>query len=383
MSLKVLALSQSLSAGGGAEKFLANLTLGLREQVDFTLVVPVIRDSGRQVFPYHGRLIELEMEWGHEHGSSALRIFRLLRRLRRLSGVIKSEKPDLILSNFSYSWHLLVLLLKLFKLIRQPLILRFGSSLDHQLENRDRLYGWFLSRLIQKADHFVANSQGLTQKLIARFHLDPQKCSTIYNPVPVSRVVALADATNEKVEEDELVLVHAGRLAPEKNQELLLRVFGRLRRVLNANLWIIGSGPCEESLKDLAQQLNLTAAIRFWGWRENPYPLVRCADVFVLTSNYEGFPNILVEAMALGCPVVSTDCRYGPSEILEDGAWGLLTPVGDEESLYQALLRILSDKNLREQYAQKSIERSRRYSEEKILPRYYELFVSLVRAQVS
>jgi len=143
------------------------------------------------------------------------------------------------------------------------------------------------------------------------------------------------------------LVVAAGRLCRQKGFDLLLEAFGRIAREFPAaRLIILGKGEERDPLRTLADSLGISARVDFPGWFPNPHAVISRASAFVLSSRYEGFPNALLEAMACGTPVVSTDCPSGPREILEDEA-GLLVPTEDPEAMAEALRALLSDPLLR------------------------------------
>ena len=131
------------------------------------------------------------------------------------------------------------------------------------------------------------------------------------------------------------------KLKPQKDFGTLLRAFAAFRHQREGRLVVLGEGPERASLLALAASLGVSAEVDFPGFLPNPYALMRRADLFVLSSAWEGFGNVLVEAMACGCPVVSTRCPSGPDEILEDGRYGELVPVGAADALAGAIARTL------------------------------------------
>jgi glycosyltransferase involved in cell wall biosynthesis len=137
------------------------------------------------------------------------------------------------------------------------------------------------------------------------------------------------------------VFLGVGRLVPQKDFTTLIRAFARLRRVVAAKLLILGEGPERGRLNTVIRDLQLEADVELAGFAPNPFAYMRRAAAVVLSSRYEGFGNVLVEAMACGTPVVSTDCPSGPSEILEGGRYGPLVAVGDETGLADAMQRVL------------------------------------------
>jgi len=133
------------------------------------------------------------------------------------------------------------------------------------------------------------------------------------------------------------VILGAGRLNPQKNFSLLLRAFAGVRQQRSARLIIMGEGPQRPELEKLAQDLGVAADVALPGYVANPYAAFSRANLFVLSSDYEGLGNVLIEAMACGCPVVATDCPSGPREILSDGRYGALPPVGDAKAMAEAM----------------------------------------------
>jgi glycosyltransferase involved in cell wall biosynthesis len=175
------------------------------------------------------------------------------------------------------------------------------------------------------------------------------------------------------------IVVAAGRLCRQKGFDLLFEAFGRIAREFPAvRLIILGKGEERDVLRALADSLGISARVDFPGWLPNPHAVISRASVFVLSSRYEGFPNALLEAMACGTPVVSTDCPSGPREILE-GEAGLLVPNEDPAAMAGALQALLSDPLLRERVGRRGKARvEERYSLGKMVSAYERLFEDVV-----
>ena len=138
------------------------------------------------------------------------------------------------------------------------------------------------------------------------------------------------------------VILGIGRLAKQKDFETLIKAFKIVRTRTNAKLIILGEGNQRAVLQSLIDQLGLKGDVDLYGHTENPYSFLNKADLFVLSSAWEGLPNVLIEALALGIPCVATDCKSGPREILQNGRFGILVPVGDEKEMAEAMLNTLS-----------------------------------------
>jgi len=199
--------------------------------------------------------------------------------------------------------------------------------------------------LYPRADAVVAVSKGVAQDLL---NLIPQlkpKLTVIYNPVIDAAFYAKADAPVEHLwfqPNQPPVVLAAGRLVALKGYDTLLHAFARVRQQTPARLVILGEGAERPNLERLAAELGVAADVDLPGFDPNPFRYMRRAGVFVLSSRYEGLPNVLIQALACGCPVVSTDCPSGPWEILDGGRYGALVPVDDVEAMAQAIVRALS-----------------------------------------
>jgi glycosyltransferase involved in cell wall biosynthesis len=196
--------------------------------------------------------------------------------------------------------------------------------------------------------------------------------------VDVARINREADQAVEIPAKAHPLLVAVGRLDPQKNYSLLFQAIKRVIDERPVTLYILGEGSEYPRLESLSESLGLESHIRLLGFQRNPYAYMKQADLFVLSSNYEGFANVIVEAMAAGTPVVATDCPYGPSEILTDREYGKLVPPGDAEALAQAILSSLkSPKHNRAAITQ----HAQRFSVEHIVPQYAQLFSELLEGQ--
>jgi len=198
--------------------------------------------------------------------------------------------------------------------------------------------------LYPRADHIVTVSNGVRDNLQEIVNLPDQKLTTIYNPIDVSQIQKEAQEPLDHewfVDTSTSVVMSAGRHAPQKGFDTLLRAFARLDDP-NVRLVLLGKGEETTALQKLTTESGIESRVAFPGFVDNPFKYMANADTFVLSSWYEGFGNVLVEAMATGCPVVSTDCPSGPSEILEGGKYGPLVPPRDETALSAAIERTLA-----------------------------------------
>jgi glycosyltransferase involved in cell wall biosynthesis len=320
--------------GGGAERVMVTLANRFACEGVHTLFVTA-RDG-----VYRAELSSA-VEYRCLHTGSTLRtllpLTRLLRRVR----------PDAVLSTLVEANFLAIAAARLAR-IGARVVVREANTPSHDLLRNPRLIKRLTGRLIPyiypKADAIVASSHGMQHDLIANFRIPPHKISHIPNPLPLEQIRQQAQApvphpwfsTGQPP-----VILGVGRLERAKDFATLIRAFAKVRAEQEARLMILGEGSMRTQLESLASELCLSACIELPGFDPNPFRYMARAKVFAMSSIYEGFPNVLVQALACGCPVVSTDCPSGPSEILNGGAYGYLVPVGDVDALAASILKTL------------------------------------------
>jgi glycosyltransferase involved in cell wall biosynthesis len=169
------------------------------------------------------------------------------------------------------------------------------------------------------------------------------------------------------------LVLAVGRLTYQKDFSTLLRAFATVREKMDARLVILGDGPDRRNLESLATKLDIENHVDFPGYVDNPYPYLKRADLFVLSSRYEGLPNVLIEAQICGAPIVSTDCPTGPDEILMKGRAGVLVPVGDAASMAVAMSDVLCDQSLARGFVESGQEELHRFTPEACYNAYMRL----------
>ena len=224
----------------------------------------------------------------------------------------------------------------------------FSLARAHASGLRARLIGYFVAMAYHRAHGIIAISKGVADDLIRSIGVPQSSVRVVYNPV-------FSDALLEKSRQvpehpflqpgEPPLILATGRLMAVKDFPALLHAFARLRSTRFVRLMILGEGELRPQLTDLVAELGLQDDVALPGFEHNPYSFMRQASLFVLSSAWEGLGRVLIEAMACGTPVVSTDCPFGPAEILEGGRWGRLVPVGDIAALAMAIDAALDDKN--------------------------------------
>jgi len=274
---------------------------------------------------------------------------RVLLSLPRLVRYLQDVQPSAMLSAIDHA-NLVAILACRWARVPIRLVVSVHSTMSiatrHAQQPQARLIPILARWLYPQAHRVVSVSRGVAEDMVRFYKLPTEKVEVIYNPVVTPELVT---QSWEPVEHPWLaageppVILGVGRLTAPKDFVTLIRAFARLRQHHEARLIILGEGEDRPILEQLIGELGLQAWVALPGFVENPYAWMRRAAVFVLSSRWEGLPTVLVEAMACGTPVVSTDCPSGPREILEDGKWGKLVPVGDEAALAEAICETLRD----------------------------------------
>jgi glycosyltransferase involved in cell wall biosynthesis len=246
-------------------------------------------------------------------------------------------------------------------------------SIGFNLDPRKQLIKYWIQKLYPQSNSIIAVSQGVAEDLIYNYRIPKEKIKVIHNPIVNKEIfdIALEDVNHPwfKTKQSPVIL-GIGRLARAKDFPTLLRAFALVRRFRPVRLVILGEGEERANLERLAIELGIQNDVSMPGFVDNPFAFMAKASVFVLSSAWEGLPTVLVEALACGCPVVATDCRSGPREILDNGRYGRLVPVGDHEALAKAILETLDNPDFpatREERIQRALEFSLDAAVEKYL----------------
>ena len=319
--------------GGGAERVSLDLAKEFHargHRVEFVLM----QSKGELLHEAHDQFSVVDLE---------------ARRIRSLplslAGYLRQHRPDALLAAM---WPLTVI---------APLAARMAGTyprivasehVDFRYTTSHKPYERFVLRrfgtvLYGLSNHVVAVSDGVADSLTQAAGLARDQIKVIHNPIsspPISNDAALAAAEKLWSGPPGARIVTVGSFKAQKNHPLLLRAFAQIDRP-DARLMFVGDGAGRAELLSLAQELDVADRVVLAGFQHDPAPFYRTADLFVLSSDFEGFGNVIVEALACGTPVVSTDCPSGPREILGEGRFGLLVPVGDDVAMALAIRQAL------------------------------------------
>lgn len=322
---------------GGAERVMLQLAQGFIEaghEVDLVLA----RAEGplRSELPSKARVIDFDTA-------------NPLRMLVKLMRYLRAETPKALLSPFEVT-SVIAIAAKRITGVATRVVVRISVHLSRNKRPKQwkkTLERLVVSRMYPLADGIVTVSRGVAEDLAVYAGISLERVKVIYNPVLSDQIIRSADqpVIHPFFADPQCpVILGVGRLTEQKDFATLVKAFDILRRKIPSRLIILGDGEERQALEELIQTSGLQGLVDLPGFEINPYAFMKRASVFVLSSKWEGLPNVLIQALACGCPVISTDCLSGPSEILKGGEYGALVPVGDVEAMAGAMEAALKGK---------------------------------------
>lgn len=366
MAYKLWLLRPSLGQGG-AERVTVTLLQKLnRQQFDLKLVL--VRHEGELLTEVPADLPVVRLG-SRNLWTSVPPLVKLLRR----------ERPDIVFSPGGANVPLIIA--KLLSRIPVRVVISERNTLAHtKLTPKRRLMIGLACFFYRWADGITAVSEGVKQDMVAKLGLPPERIQVLYNPVVDDQMLALAQEPVEHpwFQEEIPIILGVGRLVLQKNFSLLIRAFAQIQSKQPVRLVILGEGPLRTELFSLAQQLGVAEHVCLPGFDKNPFKYMAKATVFVLSSLHEGLPGALIQAMACGTAVISTDCPFGPNEIITPEQDGILIPINDMSTLVAAIQRLLSEPEYRLRLAQKARLSAQKFNVATAVNTYETNFLNLV-----
>lgn len=307
----------------------------------------------------------------------------------KLARYYDRARPDIVLGTL-YMNDVAAVLARFFSTHKPKLVAGAHNSLRHKIRHPDNrkdryLLGPLARLLLPRADCLVGVSEGVTDEVREMVGMDARKCRTIHNPVYRPEIDEWAKRPADHpwlaADRDWPLILSVGRLVPQKGLFDLIEALKLVREALPVRLLVVGDGPLRGALETRAAELGIGDHMSFAGTKANPFNYMARADLFVLSSHWEGLANTIIEALAVGCPVVATDCDFGPREILAGGEFGTLVRPRDPRSLADGILRAL---RARDSTASREarIGRARKFSTSDAVAAYDRLFTSLAGRSV-
>lgn len=349
---------------GGAQRVFIDLAARLQARGHRVSAIIAFRSSDAWQFPSDISVINLS-----ESTSSGYNLTVLPALTTRLVRTLSKLNPDIALSTLT-GMNLVSTLAYLALGRRIPVMLREASTSSNK---HGRLLNLLRRLLYPRAPAIVAVSEGVADDILAQTAAAAGKVHVINNAVDgdTLRESARAPVTHEWLDKtNHSVFIAVGRLHRAKGFDTLLDAFARVRQTLDSRLIILGEGEDRDRLEAQAASLGIDRVVHMPGQVSNPWAYMARCDAFVLSSRWEGFVNALLEALALGLPVVATDCHSSPREILKSGDYGKLVPVDDSASLSEAMLETIRNPPPASHQQQRAAD----FTPERITGLYIELF---------
>jgi glycosyltransferase involved in cell wall biosynthesis len=320
--------------GGGAEKSVCTLLNELcRREVRMEIDLVLVKAAGVFLKDVPGRVGVVDL--GRERA-----VFALLPLVRYL----RENRPRVLVAHLSHINLLAAMAIRLAGTNTRLVVVEHGIlSPVRSFLRKEWWVQWGMKKCYPSAAAIVAVSKNAARDIALHLGLPEEKIRNIYNPVVTGELLRQAEMSLSHPwfgKKEAPVILGAGRLVKEKDFVTLIAAVAEVRKRRPVRLVILGEGEEREALESLVLRLGMQEVVWMPGFVDNPYAYMASSDVFVLSSRREGLGNVLIEAMACGCPVIATDCPGGPREILEDGAFGVLVPVGNIAALAGAILRV-------------------------------------------
>ena len=341
---KILCVLPSMN-GGGAERVMLLLLAGL----DPSKYQPVL-----VLFEKKGAYLEeipADIQVHCLEKKTKLDVLRLPFRLARL---IRQERPSVVLSFLWYA-NLINVLSSCVRLHSVPIIISVHNFLSASLtiQKYSEIKRFITRLLFSRANEVISVSRAASYDLASGFNIPKHKVSVIYNGIDKAHIARRSGERPEQnyFDGEASVIVAVGRLSKQKGFDVLIRAFAEVRKKHMVKLLILGEGAERSRLESIAVELGVSGYVNMPGFVSNPYAYIKRSSLYVMSSNFEGFPVVLLEVMACGVPIISTACTSGPEEILENGVTGILVNVGNVGELSGSICNLLGDPVKAEQLA--------------------------------
>lgn len=394
--MKKIGLLISTLNAGGAERVVSRLTKILSD--DYEVYLILFEDTYVK-YEYNGTLINLDVKSSKNFLKQLILPFRRISKLKKIK---KKMQLETVVS-FLDSPNIVNILAKVSK-CKNIISIRNYTEIEKKQDIKSKILNLVISRLYKKADKIIAVSKLIQEDTIKKYGIDRKKIDVIYNPYDIEEITKLSGEEIELEYRDFMksnkIFISVGRQMYQKGYWHLLKAFSLVKKFdSDVRLVIVGRENQNNQLTNLIKKLELQDNVLITGYNSNPFKFIRNSYAYILTSLFEGFPNALVEAMACSCPVIATDCKSGPREILdgeqniykeieqvEYSKYGILVPKmsleenwedincdDNEKKLADAMIKLLTDKDMYDEYKKKSIIRAREFSFEICKEKYKKL----------
>lgn len=369
--------------GGGGERVILDLAHGLA-RAGTPVDIVVMQKKGA-----------FSEQVGREVNLVDLSCSRVSQSIPRLARYLRRERPRAVIATSEHA-HVALVLARMLSFTHPKVILRIGIAFSVVFKRykklRDKMLAFFAPVIYRRADAIVCVSKGIAADFMEEVGVAENKLHIIYNPKPIEEIRKKAETHIDHpwlADKNMPVVLGIGRLREQKDFATLIKAVARARTdIPNLHLIILGEGEERDTLLEVAQKEGIADVVDMLGFVENPYAYLKRADVFVLSSLWEGLPNALIEALIVGTPVIATDCPYGPREILApdlnidekevekkmQGTYGMLVPTGNVDEMQSSIVEMVKSEEVKEKYKAAGSSRAEDFGISYIVHEYKELW---------
>ncbi len=372
MIKKVLFIISQLKTGGGAERVTSELSINLTKKYENSVVTFL---DYKNIYPINGKYYSFrENLKTSSRYAKFFKINAIIPRIVKIYKIVRSVSPDIVISFLDYT-NIFTIITKFLFRIRTPLIICVHTN-PKLMFKRNFLVLKLLIKLLyslKAVNKIITVSNDGKNILNQYYRITNSKIKTIYNGIDLDKIKVLSRETILEYKDifankNIIKFITMGRLSEEKGHKYLIEAYFNVRKEIpNSKLFLIGEGPLKDELNTLIDKKNLQEDVILLGFKKNPFKYLYNSDIFVLSSLSEGLPMALIEALSCGLPIISTNCKTGPEEILDYGKAGILIGVKDIQELENKMILLAENEELKKKYSERSLKRAEIFAIKKII----------------
>lgn len=370
---KVLFLVPSLKLGGGVERIASALANKLSATYEvFMLTFYNYKD----LYHFNGKYYSL---------NEKLNSWRVILRPFRIYKFTRKILPDIIISFMDHT-NVMAIITQLISIVKIPLVISVHCNPKMVYKGQYKYMNILIKTMYRskRVEKVITVSKEIQNILEYNYHIKKRKIKTLYNGIDILKIQEMAEKEIKDYKEifknkKMVKFINVGRLSEEKGQTYLIKAFSIVHKEIpNSKLFILGEGLLKRELEAIINEYNLKEDVFLLGFQKNPYKYIKNSDFFVLSSIYEGLPTVLLETLACGIPIISTNCETGPKEILAGGKYGSLVKIMDSKALANKMIFSARNKELIKKNSSDLLERAKKFDYNIIINEWINLIDSFI-----
>ena len=381
MKKKILFIIDDMRIGGGAQRAVSLISKIISDKYEISILTFL---NFKDHYSFIGAYYSLKENMGFLNKLLSSAKINALTRFFKIYKIVMKISPDIIISIRDFP-NVITILTKIIFNIKIPLLISVRNNPNMAYKKYGLLY--FLTNLLYKTnfvDKIITVSKEINFILVKEKKINTSKLKTIYNGIDITRINNLKDKeVKEYIDlfnnQNIVKFINIGRLKEQKGHRYLIEAFSKVNeKITDSKLIILGDGQLKGNLKTLIAQKNLTNDILLLGRKKNVYKYLNKSDIFVFSSIYEGFPNALLEALACGLPVISTNCSTGPLEIIKKNKYGLLVIPKDSNDLAEKMILLATNNEKRLHFSKLAFNRAKIFNIQNVYRNWIDVIEDLI-----